>query len=195
MPHSSVNLVQSGYMSSSELDHLFAKLLVNPSWRVYKTKNSVRKVDAWVMKDEMPARLRFMVRIMKLLCDLGQSKLPFGETLVPIQLFMCLYEDGNDSCPLHRHDCHQVTVSLGSPRMMVISGRPYLQEHGDAVFIDKETHSIPKERRSDTDSRAPRVSLNFFYTTSTQAGSASVTTRKRSSSSSAQDSPMKRRRI
>eukprot|EP01064_Diplonema_japonicum_P026621 TRINITY_DN38111_c0_g1_i1.p1 TRINITY_DN38111_c0_g1~~TRINITY_DN38111_c0_g1_i1.p1 ORF type:complete len:209 (+),score=22.91 TRINITY_DN38111_c0_g1_i1:33-629(+) len=174
-----LNLINQGILDADELDEVYAKLLRNPGWKAYKTQNSVRKVDAWVMRDPMPARLIFLKSLMKLLCDLAKGRLEKSEgKLIPMQLFICLYEDGSDSCPVHRHDCKQITLSLGSPRRMVIDGRSQILAHGDATFLAKEQHSIPKEPVASprSTSSSSRISLNFFYTT-TSNPSASVTPR------------------
>eukprot|EP01059_Diplonema_ambulator_P001960 TRINITY_DN11616_c0_g1_i1.p1 TRINITY_DN11616_c0_g1~~TRINITY_DN11616_c0_g1_i1.p1 ORF type:complete len:202 (+),score=37.99 TRINITY_DN11616_c0_g1_i1:81-686(+) len=192
MPPETVNLINEGIVGAEELDRVYAKLLANPGWRVYKTKSAVRKVDAWVMREEMPQRLVFLKSLMKLLCDMAKGRLGRDEgKLIPIQLFICHYENGADSCPLHRHDCKQVTLSLGNPRKMLIEGQPQVLRHGDATFLSREQHSIPKEPPSPVNAPlrfASRISLNFFYTT-TSNPTASVTPRNPKRPRAPEDTP------
>eukprot|EP01065_Artemidia_motanka_P014848 TRINITY_DN1867_c0_g1_i2.p4 TRINITY_DN1867_c0_g1~~TRINITY_DN1867_c0_g1_i2.p4 ORF type:complete len:122 (+),score=47.11 TRINITY_DN1867_c0_g1_i2:361-726(+) len=92
-----------------------------------------------------------------------------------MQCFLCLYEDGDDVCPPHRHDCRQATLSLGAERVLTVEGSRVTTEHGDILLLDGERHGVPQQRAA----TGPRISINLFYTTDAdlQRGDVSVNSR------------------
>ncbi len=55
------------------------------------------------------------------LLKLAKLTITDNSELVPIQLYLCYYQDGNDVCPMHKHKCRQITLSLGSDRDMTVN--------------------------------------------------------------------------
>ncbi|CAK9069860.1 unnamed protein product [Durusdinium trenchii] len=112
-----------------------------------------------------PAHLQFSQNLIQKLIDHLQSQNPNCE-VIPLQVFLCLYEDGEDACPNHVHDCRQLTLSLGAQREVAVEGRRMLMRHGDVLILDGERHGVPalQERTSQS-----RVSVNIFFTTSNDA--------------------------
>ena len=162
-----VNAVEAGLASAVELDTLLAQFLANPEWIERETRSSRRMVDQYTFDGDPskppPHHLQFMQALMERLLDYLRSNLRHGEELVPMQCFLCLYEDGGDSCPSHKHDCRQLTMSFGSERALVVENQRIPMRHGDIVVLDGERHGLPTEKRAQTQ---PRVSINLFFTTS-----------------------------
>ena len=117
-----------------------------------------------------PAHLQFAQGLIQKLVGHLQSSNPTSQVL-PLQAFLCLYEDGEDACPNHVHDCRQLTLSLGADREVTVEGQRVMMRHGDILVLDGERHGVPAQK---TKSSQSRVSINIFFTTSSDQTSRPV---------------------
>jgi len=159
------NIISEGLATVAEVDELLVQLLDNPNWKELETRTSRRLCDQYTFdgqrKTNPPPHLRFVNSIVQRLLDREQANRGNGE-VVPLSCFLCLYEDGDDSCPNHTHDCRQLTLSLGDERTLNVEGKSYRMKHGDVITLDGERHGVPMLRQAPCQ---PRVSLNLFFTT------------------------------
>lgn len=170
------NCVSDGLVSASDLDDVFAHFLQSPGWRELETRTSRRLCDQWTFEGDRttppPPHLRFShVLVQKLLDRLQHEHNITVAELIPLSCFLCLYEDGDDACPSHVHDCRQLTLSMGDERTLTVEGRPFLMRHGDVVVLDGERHAVPLQHGRNCQ---PRVSVNIFYTVACDLASREV---------------------
>jgi hypothetical protein len=90
-----------------------------------------------------------------------------GSTMIPLQLFLCYYRNGKDVCPMHSHKCRQITLSIGSDRIMTVGSAKKNLHNGSVIYLYREKHGILKEDSNENN----RLSLNLFYTTSVERDS------------------------
>jgi len=90
-----------------------------------------------------------------------------SSTMIPLQLFLCYYRNGKDVCPMHSHKCRQITLSIGSDRVMTVESKKMDLYNGSVIFLHKEKHGILKEDSVEGN----RLSLNLFYTTTNERDS------------------------
>lgn len=159
---------QEGLATTAELDEAFANFLESPGWRELQTRTARRLCDGSYTLDgdcnkPPPPHLKFAAGLIQKLLGRLQSDHP-DTTIVPMQAFLCLYEDGQDACPNHVHDCRQLTLSLGAERFVAVEGERMLMRHGDVMILDGERHGVPADQGRPTQSR---VSVNIFFTTGT----------------------------
>jgi hypothetical protein len=99
---------------------------------------------------------------------LNLAKLTINDSkLIPIQLFICYYRDGDDVCPMHKHKCRQITLSIGDDRNMTVGTKKVKLYNGSVIYLHTEKHGILK----DESSKGNRLSFNLFYTTSDELDS------------------------
>ena len=73
--------------------------------------------------------------------------------------YLNLYEDGNMWTPNHSHPKqHQVVLSLGAERKLVIGKKEYVLKSGEAIIFGSSIHGVPK----DTSIKKPRISVATF---------------------------------
>jgi len=141
---SPIPLRSHGVMSPSELDILLRKMTTSIRWVEYKTKQSKRKVFGWPVVPgsdncPLPALRPVLDGLIRVAAeDAGQN---VGQ-IRPIQCFLCMYEDSRNTCPVHRHDWRQVTLSLGAARNMIVGGKKVALHHGDMIVLGGEKHGI-----------------------------------------------------
>ncbi|CAE7533666.1 unnamed protein product [Symbiodinium sp. CCMP2592] len=144
----------------------FANFLESPGWRELQTRTARRLCDGSYTFDgdcnkPPPPHLKFAAGLIQKLLGRLQSDHP-DTAIVPMQAFLCLYEDGQDACPNHVHDCRQLTLSLGAERFVAVEGEKMLMRHGDVMILDGERHGVPADQGRPTQAR---VSVNIFFTT------------------------------
>ena len=125
---------------SNILSHL------GPSWPVYRAKTGLRHVES-IDPNFIPTDYEFLSEVIHNLLLVANSTIIDGSTLIPIELFLCYYSSGNEICPMHKHSCRQLTLSLGSPRVMKINTRDIMLNHGDLIYLHGQKHGIPKSQR------------------------------------------------
>ena len=158
-----LNAVTAGLATVAELDEAFANFLESPGWRELQTRTARRMCDgSYTFNGDPfaapPAHLQFAQGLIQKLVGHLQSSNPTSQVL-PLQAFLCLYEDGEDACPNHVHDCRQLTLSLGADREVTIEGQRVMMRHGDILVLDGERHGVPAQK---TKSSQSRVSINIF---------------------------------
>ncbi|CAE7265492.1 unnamed protein product [Symbiodinium natans] len=129
------NATQEGLATTAELDEAFANFLESPGWRELQTRTARRLCDGSYTFDgdcskPPPPHLSFAGNLIQKLLGRLESD-HAGHAVVPMQAFLCLYEDGQDACPNHVHDCRQLTLSLGAERFVAVEGEKILMRPVD----------------------------------------------------------------
>jgi len=132
-------------------------------WPVYSTRYGKRHVneielnalESYTFSPLLTDLLKFANRTVK------------SGYMIPIQLFVCYYKDGNQVVPSHSHPCRQITLSLGEDRTMRIINKKGKKVdltlyNGSVLYLHGQKHSIIKEK----DIHKDRISFNLFFTTS-----------------------------
>ena len=136
--------------------------VLGPSWPVYNARTGTRHVTS-INPSFVPPEYAFLSGVIENLLLIANATITDGAKLVPIQLFLCYYSDGTEICPMHKHSCRQLTLSLGSSRVMKVNTRDVMLNHGDLIYLHGQKHGIPPG-----DSNVTRLSLNLFFTTSSE---------------------------
>jgi hypothetical protein len=125
-------------------------------------RSCTRKIQQWSYPlsaiSYIPKKYEFLESIVLEMMGLIVSLCPEDENVIPIQMFLCYYQDGNNNCPMHRHGCRQITVSIGSDRLFKINTKTYNLKCGNFVVLHKQLHGVPKQIDV-----GERLSLNLFY--------------------------------
>ena len=109
------------------------------------------------IQNEITVLVRELLRV-------AQLTITDGSKMIPLQLFLCYYRNGKDVCPMHTHKCRQITLSIGSDRIMTVGNNKINLYNGSVIFLHTEKHGILKEDSVEGN----RLSLNLFYTTSSE---------------------------
>jgi hypothetical protein len=143
-------------------------------WENLKTRTSIRKIYKWgyLMENHeayVPEELDFIQPLIHRIIQCAKDSVPKGDKFIPIQMFCCYYDSGQDSCPMHKHNTRQITVSFGSPRDFKVNSKTITIPNGHAIILHRERHGLPK-----SDERDRRLSFNLFYTTTSELRQANV---------------------
>ncbi len=145
----------------TEVDFCTNVLLASAStWPEIHTRTSSRRVLS-VDPKCLPSDYSFLQVLVDNMLFRAEGTITDGSELIAFQLFLSYYENGY-SCPVHRHPCRQITVSLGANRHMKVGSKSVLLEHNTIIYLHGQKHGIP------TGSTGKRVSLNLFFTTSSE---------------------------
>lgn len=72
--------------------------------------------------------------------------------------YLNYYENGEMWTPNHSHrNTHQLVISLGETRKLVINKKEYIMETGDAILFGSSVHGVPKD-----DTTNGRISIATF---------------------------------
>lgn len=138
----------------NDLEDLFK---TGPNWHKLKTRTSTRNVLS--MSFQRIIITYFLFKYCFKILELGSKTVKKGRIFVPLELFICYYKDGNDSCPIHKHNCEQITLSFGESRIIIVNNKKILLKHGDVLYLKGQKHGIPK----DENIKNPRISFNLFF--------------------------------
>ncbi len=172
-------LSESAVFDDATLRAFFERTRGAPEWKEKTTSTSSRSVISWVFSPygnldpsllAPPSLTGLRPLVGSLLAAAARHTPVTSGRIIPIQAYLCLYESGANACPSHRHGCRQVTLSLGADRTVVVAGQPIVQHHGDVLVLNGQRHAVPKDDQM-TDAR---ISLNIFFTTTSEASTASV---------------------
>jgi len=153
-------------LTSKYLNNLKERM-VTINWDVKMTSTKAkRKVASWgykpygliEVKDIVPPGLEPLRLIIAAMFQHAATE--SGQEIIPIQVYLNLYENGNMSTPAHRHRCRQLTLSLGATRTLVVNGNRLPQKHGDIILLKGQKHEVAKEPGI----KENRISLNLFFT-------------------------------
>lgn len=87
------------------------------------------------------------------------SKLTTNNYMV-MGIYLNYYENGNMFTPNHSHpDSHQLVISLGTTRTLVVGKKEYPMENGDAIIFGSSIHGVPKSNTTEG-----RISIATFMT-------------------------------
>jgi hypothetical protein len=106
----------------------------------------------------VPSEYAFLEPVVFEMMGIVASLCPANEIMMPIQMFLNYYPDGGNNCPMHRHGCRQITVSIGSDRLFKINSKTYTLTCGNYVVLYNQLHGVPKQENV-----GERMSLNLFY--------------------------------
>ena len=91
-----------------------------------------------------------------------------GEVLIPLSCVLSRYDNEHASCPLHSHKFGQLTLVLGASRPMLVGDSAMVLHEGSAVHIAAGvSHGLPEQHSK----CLPRVSINLFVATESEASS------------------------
>jgi hypothetical protein len=160
------------YKLGSEFDHLLSIILGVVSeefqkWDTFKTRSGMRYVNELLIdkgKDNLaiivPECLvdvhRELIGVVKELIKWANKTT--NSPIMPFQVYLCYYRDGNDVCPMHSHPFKQITLSIGSERTMKVENKQVKLESGTIIFLDGEKHGILSHNTT-----GHRLSMNLFY--------------------------------
>jgi hypothetical protein len=151
-------------ISNSELTRITNILKhLGPNWPVFRARTGSRYVES-IDPNFIPQDYLFLNEVIHNMLLIANATITDGSHLIPIELFLCYYESGSDICPMHKHCCRQLTLSLGSSRVMKVNSRNVMLNHGDLMYLHGQKHGIPKN----SEIQEARFSLNLFFTTSTE---------------------------
>jgi len=146
-----------------------------PLWDKFKTRSGTRFVNeiqfGYGSEIIIPAcfidiQHEILILVHELL-KVAQKTITDGSTMIPLQIFLCYYRNGKDVCPMHSHKCRQITLSIGSKRIMTVNKDKKTLYNGSVIYLYRENHGILKEDSNEDN----RLSLNLFYTTSAELDS------------------------
>ncbi len=61
-------------------------------------------------------------------------------------IYLNYYENGEMWCPNHTHPgTHQMVLSLGETRTLVVAKKDYVMKSGDAIIFGSAIHGVPKD--------------------------------------------------
>jgi len=148
---------------TTDLNEIIQKLNnIGPNWSLIKTRTSTRHIES-IDPKFIPLQYSFLNNIIYNMLIIANQTITDNSKMIPIQLFLCFYKSGSDHCPMHKHQCRQLTLSLGSERIMKVSSKEIILDSGSLIYLHGQMHGIPKN--SDL---GPRISLNLFFTTTSE---------------------------
>jgi hypothetical protein len=145
------------------------------SWDKYKTRSGIRYINeitfpftkrpiVWDIPECFHDIKNPVDSIVRQLLQLARITITDGSELIPLQLFLCYYRNGNDVCPMHSHKCRQITLSIGADRIMTVGSKKIKLHNGSIIYLNTEKHGILKEDNVEGN----RISFNLFYTTTSE---------------------------
>ena len=76
-------------------------------------------------------------------------------------VYLNFYENGESWTPNHTHKgTHQLVISLGGSRNLIVSKNTYTMENGDCILFGSAVHGVPKTNEP----VQPRISIATFMT-------------------------------
>jgi hypothetical protein len=73
-------------------------------------------------------------------------------------IYVNFYENGQMYTPMHSHKgTHQLVLSLGATRDLVVGKKTYPQHNGDAIIFGSSSHGVPQSAQTDG-----RISIATF---------------------------------
>lgn len=114
--------------------------------------------NGYLPKTYIPFEYKFLEPVVLEMMGIITSLCPINESVLPIQMFLNYYPDGGNNCPMHRHGCRQITVSIGSDRLFKVNSKTYTMKCGDYAVLYNHLHGVPKQENV-----GERMSLNLFY--------------------------------
>jgi hypothetical protein len=151
-------------------------------WSKFKTRTSERKIisipfmanmygtevtniNPIIIENYFPNFVEEFKLIMNKITDAAIKTIDDNDSIIPIQLFINLYENGNNSTPEHSHGCRQITLAFGAPRALTVKSKMIVLESGECIWLNGEKHSVPKIDETNPFFDVGRISFNLFYTT------------------------------
>lgn len=138
---------------------------IGETWPKFTTRYGFRYVNELNFEDIEP----IYVNVVHEMLELAAKTITDGSSLIPIQIFVNYYKNGNNVCPMHKHRCRQMTLSFGTDRTMRIVNKEgkkveFTLYNGSIIYLHGQEHSIIRETGIDED----RISFNLFFTTTSE---------------------------
>jgi hypothetical protein len=135
-------LIQKNALVFEEANSLYAELVKLP-W-----KDAVRSRNGFTR----------LAHQLDLESKQGEKILGIIKDVLVLGVYINYYRDGNMYTPQHSHKgTHQLVISLGVPRTLLVGKKSIKMENGDAVLFGSSTHGVPKEV-----SNGGRISIATF---------------------------------
>eukprot|EP00467_Chlorarachnion_reptans_P001298 CAMPEP_0114490912 /NCGR_PEP_ID=MMETSP0109-20121206/2707_1 /TAXON_ID=29199 /ORGANISM="Chlorarachnion reptans, Strain CCCM449" /LENGTH=555 /DNA_ID=CAMNT_0001667585 /DNA_START=41 /DNA_END=1709 /DNA_ORIENTATION=+ len=158
---------------NAEMLHTFKDLLKELNWDTKRTRLAVRKYATWQyqprgnvpVKDIIPPGLKVLKGLIG--CLFQQAKHFSGTDIIPIQVYINLYEDGKMSCPAHSTTTYDFP---GGPRTLMVNHTAITMNHGDAIILHGQKHSVPIDKRVQTS----RISINLHFMIASEAAASNI---------------------
>jgi alkylated DNA repair dioxygenase AlkB len=149
-------LIQKNALVFEEANSLYAELVKLP-W-----KDAVRSRNGFTrLAHQLDLESKQGEKILGIIKDvLVQMKTqhPRLANYAVFGVYINYYRDGNMYTPQHSHKgTHQLVISLGVPRTLLVGKKSIKMENGDAVLFGSSTHGVPKEV-----SNGGRISIATF---------------------------------
>lgn len=133
------------------------------TWFRFKTRTSKRQIISFLYTNNnivVPEEYSFIMYVIRKLEECARNTIDDSSDPIFLEMFVNYYQDGNYSTPMHRHRCRQITLSLGTKRILKVNTKNVTMDSGDIIFLHQEKHGILKDS-----SIEPRISFNLFFTT------------------------------
>lgn len=138
-------------VENKEALSIFELLKQSIEWKDgIKTRNNgfTRKAVS-ISLDEYPLITDLVIKVLKEITDINYLLLG---------IYINYYENGNMYTPNHSHKgSHQLVISLGGERTLIIGKKNYRMKNGDAVIFGSSIHGVPKEQNANE-----RISIATF---------------------------------
>lgn len=74
-------------------------------------------------------------------------------------IYLNYYKDETMYTPSHSHKTHQLVLSLGETRTLIVGSKQYMMEHNSCILFGKSSHKVPKELEK---KKKGRISIATF---------------------------------
>jgi hypothetical protein len=154
-------------IADEETQLVYLQLLEYTSlWYPFKTLTSKRQIISFLYNNNtiiIPEMYSFIIPLINKVEDSARNTILDSSGIIFIEMFINYYQDGNYSTPMHRHQCRQITMSLGAKRTLKVNTKDVEMNHGDIIFLHQEKHGVLKDSSTE-----PRISFNLFFTTTSE---------------------------
>ena len=154
-------------IANEETQLVYLQLLEFTSlWFPCKTRTSKRQIISFLYNNNkiiIPGMYSFIQPLINKVEESARNTIIDSSEPIFIEMFINYYQDGNYSTPMHRHQCRQITMSLGTKRTLKVNTKDVEMNHGDLIFLHQEKHGVLKDSSTE-----PRISFNLFFTTTNE---------------------------
>ena len=123
---------------------LYQELCTLPCTEGIRSKNGfTRLAYSLELEDNLGAKILTIVKDVLLMMKTQDEKMP---NYAVYGTYINYYKDGNMYTPNHTHPgTHQLVISLGVSRNLLLGKKVFVMESGDAVLFGSSVHGVPKQ--------------------------------------------------